>query len=148
MEGHKTNPTDSHGGVKLMLITIVFISRNVEASTLYVRLMDNGFITKLLQIIPQINEKSFDLAMVILSNLMDCNFQSCGYLERSIYKKGAIFSKLPMLYGIIEKYGFKEGLVINFFLLCSKYLLLEDSHYYKSDVKSHIKDAQWATIVV
>ena len=148
MEGHKKDPTDILGGLQHnMLITIEFISWNVEPSTLYVRLMDNGFITKLLQIIPELNIKSFDLAIVILCNLIDCNFQSCGYLERSIYVKGVIFSRLPMLYGIIKKFFFKEGLVVNFFLLCSKYLLLEDWCYYKSDVKSHIKDGTIYSVI-
>ena len=150
IQEHKKDPSDSYHHVYWMFPTLLFICSNLTSdSSVFVRLMDNGFILKLLQIIPTLDGNSSGHTFVILGKYIGCNFKSCGYYERSIYLKGAIFSKLPMLYDLILKHriDFERRLVVDFLYLFSEYMLSEDWRYYKSAIKSFLEDGTICNVI-
>ena len=142
MEEQKKDPADSNRTVFWMIITLGFISRNLKAndSSLYLRFIDNRFILELLQIIPELNEISFVSVSALLCRIIQCSFKSCGYGERGLHLKSAIFSWLPIFYDLTKKFRFEERLVANLLIAFSHYLLTEDWRYFKSDVKSLLDD--------
>ena len=102
---------------------------------------------KLLDIISELDEISFKSLSSLLCRTVKCDFKSCGYEERGLHLKSAIFSKLPVFLDISKKFTYHEQLITNFLSLFSHYLLTEDWRYFKSDVKSLLDDGTIYNVV-
>ena len=140
-EEHIRDPDDGDKRVHWLLATIYFISWNLQGSRFNGRLIDNGFIPKLLQIAPKLKEEDPQFwTFMILNRVIRCSFKSSAYAERSIFIKDAIFSKMAMFIDIAEKANFKTLLVRRATELFINYLNTEEWQYYKSTVRSLLQD--------
>ena len=140
----KTSLTDNIDYVYMVLRFTRFMcsQSHLMDSSLYVRFIDNGFIVNLLKMIPILDGETSAYALFTLGNFIGCDFKSSGYLERSIYVKGLIFSKLPLFYDNVMKFitSSEKCVVPNFLFLFTQYLMLEEWRYCKSAVKSFLED--------
>ena len=126
----------------MVLLFTHFMCSQLTESRLYVRFMENGLIVNLLQMFHLLDKETSHYAFFILGTFIGSDFKSCGYLERSIYVKGLIFSKLPLFYGNVLKFRIscEKPIFANFVFLFTQYLLSEDRRYFKSAVKSFLDD--------
>ena len=149
LDEHVCDPDDTGKRVHWILATIYFISWNFDSSPRFNgRLIDNGLIHKLLQIVPELKEEDPRFwTYMIIGRVIRCKFWSSSYQERSIHIKGIIFSKLAMFIDITEKAGSTTMFVRRTIELFFNYLNLEEWQYYKSTVKTLLKDGTIFRIV-